>query len=518
MSTFNILFITFYGLIDYIEDIINTFDTIDMHIAENAKSNILNSIEISTHNFSYLHYLNNEKRTVNEIMNMINDYVGKNNITHVFWFFYPENIIDICTSMNQVHPKTKNVFYNFDDPKSFNIDLVKKSKKMDYFINPNAVNERKYMYIMDMIIHTVPLYTNDLILNYRKDIDTLSELGSQTNYNSVRSVKTGNTNKSHKSHKTNKTNRSLVSTVLSKNSNIKHKDDDIDSASDDISSSSSLISESDNMSNIGSVYSIIESIRSRSTINTFDNNINNNRSLVNGSIGSIGLSNNNTNRIRSIDNRIIMQRPVVISIIVDSDYMDLDTHELNEFRKHVSVIKDILINVKYNSELLMFGPEVLEKSYPDIYENIVDPLLEGDIILNSDLVIVLDIRKGLDKSTTQLLSHCMAYNKIVLTNCNIVNVMYSNSNIILYDLLSVETILDNTLRYIASNDHMDYKTRDIGFSRLINNVDESRANSIKSVNTNDTNANNRNVKGLFSAETKILDINEWVLNILAIIS
>lgn len=520
----NILFITFYGLIDYIEDIINTFDDIDSYVR--SKSKLDTEFDITTHNFSYLHYINTEHKTDEQIIHMINDNISKNSINYVFWFFYPENIMDIVDTMNSVHPKVRNVFYNFDDPKSFNIDLVKKSQCMDYFINPNLVNERKYMYIMDKEIHTVPLYTDDLILNYRKDMDDLSEhlsvnsddksiqsIQSIPTAKSIKSIKSNKTIHTNKTNRTNRTNNSLdtVSSIGSRVSQLSRrsitsrqstksrskrtsrKDSRLATAnsyidshlanndSDDISSTGSTGTKIDE--DVQSIYSIIDSVRSRSTATTFTNTFSNTfTGTLDGSLTKYKNKQNNQNKYDDIDN----SKVIVVTVIVDSDYVDLDNDELREFRKHVSVIKGILLNMEFKTQFVMFGPNELEKSYPDIYEGTLNPLMEGSVILNSDLIIVLDMKKGLDKSTTTLLAHCMAYDKLVLTNCNIVNVMYSDSSVILYDLSTVDGILHSIIRYILDGNDMT-----------------------KPFNDN---------SHLFDKNNKVLTINDWVLSILAIIT
>ena len=113
MKNIRILFVTFYGLIDYVADIFNQF-----YLLSEDEDNTLDKV----FEFPFLKYQNDEKLKSDEMVEKIIENVKKEEITHIFWFFLPdlENVIpDI---KNQV-PYLKYIFYNFDDPKSFNVVL-----------------------------------------------------------------------------------------------------------------------------------------------------------------------------------------------------------------------------------------------------------------------------------------------------------------------------------------------------------------------------------------------------------
>jgi hypothetical protein len=160
MDIIGILFITFYGPIDYIDNIYTEYQK----VAEDSNNNL------HVHEFPYLKYQNEEKKSLNEICNMIVDYSEQNDITHIFWFFFPENNV-----MEMIKNKinVKYVYYNFDDPKSFNCIFINKAKNVDYFINPIQTNQRKYMILMDKYVHILPHYVNIPIVNNDNDDDLI---------------------------------------------------------------------------------------------------------------------------------------------------------------------------------------------------------------------------------------------------------------------------------------------------------------------------------------------------------
>jgi hypothetical protein len=362
MSDINILFITFYGLIEYIADIVNEFDSHKEKLS-------MNGIELSIHDIPYLHYQNTEQMKLIQILELINNIIRSKKITHIFWFFYPDDIT-IMKNIKLMNPNTKTIFYNFDDPKSFTVDLVRKSKYIDYFINPSIISIKKYTYIMDRYIHFIPMYIHkDLLLNYanstfgESDSDTKSDLYS-----------------------------------LYKNMNINNKNNSDDEFNNKIINES--ISHSDN------------------SVNDSTNNI-------------INISNS-------------------ITIFLDDDYLTYNNDEKVMFRKYIKKIKDFFFETDYDIKL--YGNSILENEYQDIYEDSIDILIEGQIIMESEIIIIIDVKMGLDKKTNSLISHCMIYNKPLMTNSNQINNITSiltgmnkQNNITIFDLDNVDTSLEKVI-------------------------------------------------------------------------
>jgi hypothetical protein len=144
-----LLFITFYGLVEYIEDIYNSFDKVCNN----------NNYDIDIIDYPYLKIkhdtfidreLNND-----ECVNYLVDYIKDNKINYVFWFILPEQTI--FEKIKRL-TKTKFIFYNFDDPKSFSFQLIKYAKSIDYFINPLQQNKLKYELLFDKKIYIIPKY------------------------------------------------------------------------------------------------------------------------------------------------------------------------------------------------------------------------------------------------------------------------------------------------------------------------------------------------------------------------
>lgn len=151
-SKISILFVTFYGPIEYIGRIMDVF-------GESVNTNINKRIQ-KIYDFPYLKYMNDEGLSNEKLSAKLVDEINKNNITHIFWFFFPEN----STALSDVKTKTKayNIFYNFDDPISFNVFLIKYAKYIDYFINPDPRNEKKYTYVLGKNIYTIPRYSDNI--------------------------------------------------------------------------------------------------------------------------------------------------------------------------------------------------------------------------------------------------------------------------------------------------------------------------------------------------------------------
>lgn len=154
-----ILFITFHGTYDYIGNIVDSFNDLINIKTHDQNDNLSKKILEYVSEFPYLTHKNNDNLTDRQLYKLVIDNVNKNKITHVFWFFFPDvNIL----KMVQEKTIAKNVFYNFDDPKSFNIFLVKNLEYVDYFINPLKQNEKKYTYIIGKPTYTVPMYVDRL--------------------------------------------------------------------------------------------------------------------------------------------------------------------------------------------------------------------------------------------------------------------------------------------------------------------------------------------------------------------
>lgn len=309
----NILFITFYGLIEYVGDIINAVD----EYADNMIDMGAYGIRIKTYDFPYLHHHITEKQGSAQITDMINRQIMSKKITHVFWFFFPDDVV--MKSIKTLNPTIKTVFYNFDDPKSFNIELVRKAKYIDYFINPSIITMRKYMYILDRDIHYLPLYIHkELLMNF---VGTDADDGNNT----------------------------MPSAIAG-----------LDTLSDDSDERSAvLIDESQS-----------------------------------------------------------------VTILVDDDYVSYDWDEKQMLRKYVAEIKDFC----HANEvpIRMYGHLSLEDDYQDVYEDTIDILVEGRIIAESKIVIVLDLKAGLDKRMNALMTHCAVHDKVVLTNSNLINRISTN--------------------------------------------------------------------------------------------
>lgn len=169
-SKLSILFVTFYGPIEYIGRIMDVFGE-----STNSPNKKIQKI----YDFPYLKYMNDEGLTNEKLSIKLIDEINKNNITHVFWFFFPEN----STSLSDVKTKTKalNIFYNFDDPISFNVFLIKYAKYIDFFINPDPRNEKKYTYVLGKNIYTIPRYSDNIDHN----INNINNINNTDNNNDI---------------------------------------------------------------------------------------------------------------------------------------------------------------------------------------------------------------------------------------------------------------------------------------------------------------------------------------------
>jgi hypothetical protein len=149
-----ILFITFYGVYDYILDICDTFE----------------QLNVGVYSFPLKKYEKNKKMTIDMILHELIEMIQCNHITHIFFFYIPKSFETYLVHIKKFVPGIKYVFYNFDDHMSFNKDLLKFGYFMDYFINPIKKNEKKYTLLLGKKIYTLEKYFYpDLLLDKPKN-------------------------------------------------------------------------------------------------------------------------------------------------------------------------------------------------------------------------------------------------------------------------------------------------------------------------------------------------------------
>ncbi|VBB18583.1 hypothetical protein YASMINEVIRUS_1046 [Yasminevirus sp. GU-2018] len=360
-----ILFVTFYGAIEYVGKIVDTFNDL-VTLANNNKSiRSTNKTLDMIDEISYLKYKNDENMTHDQISRLIIDRVNKNKITHIFWFFFPD--VNVLKTVRE-KTKIKNVFYNFEDPVSFNIFLVQNLRYVDYFINPIKRNERKYTYVLGKQVHTVPMYDDTVIAVN----DTTATLNFNDNPPSQ-----------------------IDDNVFLSNEDLGTNTID----SDDIN---------DRCSNKGFVNSVFG-------VNVFEDSVfsddgTTNTELDSGPGSSLGADTNtrsDTGTVARTD----------VAILIDDDYTKYDAQEREAVDNYVQKIKNYCID--NNTTLNMYGSTNLETYFPDIYVDTCESLNYFGI--NARLVIVLDLRTGLDKGTNKLIDRCIRYGVPVLSNSNQVN-------------------------------------------------------------------------------------------------
>lgn len=147
-----ILFITFYGLVDYVDEIVNEFESI---CAEDQYDNY----KYSVHWYPYLKYVNDLNMTSEKMSIHLVRTIRDKNITHVFWLFLPENAA-FYEAIRRDVPHIKFIFYNFDDLKNFNVVNLNIANHMDYFIQPSQVNQQKYSLILKNNVFFIPHYVH----------------------------------------------------------------------------------------------------------------------------------------------------------------------------------------------------------------------------------------------------------------------------------------------------------------------------------------------------------------------
>lgn len=143
-----ILFLTFYGYRDYISTIKNSFE-----------SNDCNIIDIPYRKLCDDDKLNNTKIMDIIIQSVNKSYDDDNPIKLIFMFMLPNDALFIPTIKDNINNEiTKIVFYNFDDPDSFNADLIKYSNDVDYFITPNQITFNRLKTICRNNVICLPKY------------------------------------------------------------------------------------------------------------------------------------------------------------------------------------------------------------------------------------------------------------------------------------------------------------------------------------------------------------------------
>lgn len=147
----SILFITFYDPTDYIEDIITEFES----LSSNNK--------FTVQYYPYLKYSNDLHMSTESILDDLIKTLKDKNVTHIFWFFLPENS-NFYESIKRNVSNIKFIFYNFDDLKNFNINTLNIANRFDYFIQPSLLNLQKYSLVLKNNVFYVPQYVHvDLV-------------------------------------------------------------------------------------------------------------------------------------------------------------------------------------------------------------------------------------------------------------------------------------------------------------------------------------------------------------------
>jgi len=265
----SILFITFYGLIDYIEEIINCFESI-------AEKKSVHFKHLTIDQYPYLAYQKDMEMKDEQIQRDLIRIISEQSITHVFWFFLP-GTPTLYQNIKKAIPSIKFIFYNFDDSRSLNVGVIRIARLMDYFIQPNIADERRWSFLLGKKVYTIPNYVHTDLLQFRSSIN--------------------------------------------------------------------------------------------------QNNL---------------------------------------TIIIEDLYKQYDLNEKIALDRYIDMLKDVCID---NDWILnVYGDPDLEKIYPDCYLDTLDPLYEGLIFAKSIAIVVLDIRKGIDKSFSQKLINASLSRKKVFTN------------------------------------------------------------------------------------------------------
>lgn len=165
-----ILFFTFFGYRDYIQDIKESFERLEYNI----------------HDIPYLKYKNDDKLSDNDIIDKIINTVNDEslNITLILFFLLP-SVKDFIYDVKKGIKKGKILFYN---PGVFNIDFIKYGKGIDYLFTSNKLLVSKMKIIMQDIVGEIiyiPMYSKnycdvisikentDICIIYEKDADKI---------------------------------------------------------------------------------------------------------------------------------------------------------------------------------------------------------------------------------------------------------------------------------------------------------------------------------------------------------
>lgn len=157
-----ILFVTFYGIREYIKDLSDIFE---------SSGYVIEDFPYLSHAETHNHF---------EIIEMIENAVNnnKNNYEFILFFILPgfiyneaEGHVSFVSKLNVDIPK---VFYHIDNPTNVNVDLYKNTNGLDYYITPNYVMYHKIKNILNTNVHYLPkLHTIDYVENDYNNIDNI---------------------------------------------------------------------------------------------------------------------------------------------------------------------------------------------------------------------------------------------------------------------------------------------------------------------------------------------------------
>lgn len=442
-----ILFITFYGAIEYVGRIVDAFNEL-VTISKNDKniSTSRKKLEMIDE-FSYLKYKNDENLPQEQICELIVDKITKNKITHIFWFFFPD--INVLKDVRE-KTKTKNVFYNFDDPASFNIFLTRSLQYVDYFINPIKRNEKKYTYILGRPVYTVHMYDDTVFCS----------------------------------------DRALNRNILNENTldsldplpfNANEYDDNV----------------IDNVTVTGNVINNIEQTQTQ-TESQLDLHLSSHMDLHLESQLDLQLDSQLDSQSNSqLGSQLESQMQSDVSILIDDDHSKYDQWEMELLDVYVQKIKNYCIDNDFI--LTMYGCSYFENLFPDIYVDVVDSLNYFGV--NSKLIIILDLRSGLDKGTNRLIERCVKYGVPILSNSNQVNSIVherglkipkslssQNKNLLLLTMDNLHVITDTLYKYNQKTN----RVQNTNFSIDTRNIDIFNDNAFNDETNNDNNDNHDN--------------------------
>lgn len=149
-----LLFVVFYGLVDYIEEIVNEFESVC-----SSDQEFESRYKYSVHWYPYLKYVNDLMMNTEQMHKHLIQVIKEKHITHIFWLFLPENA-SFYDAIRRDVPEIKFIFYNFEDLKNFNLGNLKIAEHMDYFIQPTQINQQKYSLVLKNNVFYVPHYVH----------------------------------------------------------------------------------------------------------------------------------------------------------------------------------------------------------------------------------------------------------------------------------------------------------------------------------------------------------------------